>query len=77
MIKSNPTITSSMSYAAMLAREAIQIEPLNRIISSTQYSTGDYPTRTFHVEFFMEDVITGMYYLNSFDGKTWSRKNPV
>ena len=74
---STPTITTAQSYAAMLAREAIQTEPLQKILSPVQYTTGDYPIRTFHVEFFVEDVIIGMYYVDTFDGRSWTRKDAV
>ena len=75
-MKSNPTITSSMSYAAMLAREAIQTEPVLRILSTIHYTTGSKPTRTFHVKFTMKNTVTGSVCKETFNGTLWTKEIP-
>ena len=68
---STPTITTAQSYAAMLAREAIQTEPLSIIHSVTQAESGSFPVTTFIVEFVYEDTLTNEIKLSTFDGKNW------
>ena len=69
---STPTITTAQSYAAMLARDALEREPLHSLVSAHQRTKGIAPIRTFIVEFLTKNL-DGEYKVNSYDGKHWSQ----
>ena len=69
---STPTITTSQTYADMLARDALEHEPRFVVHNLVHASRGSYPTRTFIVEFIVEDTKTNDIKLITFDGRDWT-----